>query len=227
MESSSRTLRLPRAVRSAALAAIGGTQGRAREGRSDMLGELAWMSWAGTVWRLAGPSGAVYVKRAADLAGERDRLAWLRGRLPVPDLVGFFHVAGDDWLMTRELPGMPLHDPSVGWPPARVAGILGEILRGIHGVDATGCPFGVPRRGHVLVHGDFCLPNVLVKDGALSGLVDVGGAGLGDPRKDLAAGVWTLRYNFGPAHAREFLDAYGAPSMTDEEIERLRRSYGR
>ncbi|MHB8613064.1 MAG: phosphotransferase [Candidatus Dormibacteraceae bacterium] len=218
MESSSRTLRLPRAVRSAALAAIGGTQ---------VARELAWMSWAGTVWRLAGQSGAVYVKRAADLRGERDRLDWLHGRLPVPELVGFFHAAGDDWLVTRELPGVPLHDPSVGWPPARVAHTLGETLRTIHATDGTGCPFGVLKRGHVLVHGDFCLPNVLVKDGALSGLVDVGGAGLGDPRVDLAAGVWTLQYNFGPAHAREFLDAYGAPPMTDQEIERLRREYGR
>src|SRR5256885_2865086 len=47
--------------------------------------EFAWMSWAGTVWRLTGDAGVViYVKRAADLAGERDRLGWLAGRWPVP-----------------------------------------------------------------------------------------------------------------------------------------------
>ena len=109
MESSSTSLRLPRRVRAAALAAIGGTQ---------LEGELAWMSWVGTVWRLAGKSGAVYVKRAANLEGERDRLVWLHGRLPVPELVGFFHAAGDDWLMTRELKGVPLYHPSVGWPGA-------------------------------------------------------------------------------------------------------------
>jgi kanamycin kinase len=205
-------------VRAAALAAIGGTQ---------IEGELAWMSWVGTVWRLAGKSGAVYVKRAANLEGERDRLVWLHGRLPVPELVGFFHAAGDDWLMTRELKGVPLYHPSVGWPPSRVARVFGEILRSIHASDATGCPFGVARRGHVLVHGDYCLPNVLVSEGELSALVDVGAARLGDPRQDLAAGVWTLQYNFGPGHAREFLDAYGAPPMTDQEIERLRRRYGR
>ena len=218
MESSSATLRLPRRVRAAALAAIGGTQVEA---------ELAWMSWAGTVWRLAGEGAAVYVKRAATLAGERDRLEWLLGRLPVPALVGFFHAAGDDWLVTREVPGVPLHHPSVGWPPSRVARLLGEILRTIHATDATGCPFGTGRRGHVLVHGDYCLPNVLVTDGALTGIIDVGQTGIGDPRQDLAAGVWSLHYNFGPGHGREFLDAYGAPPMTDQEIERLRRKYGR
>jgi len=104
---------------------------------------------------------------------------------------------------------------------------LGEILRDIHAVDATGCPFGVPGKGHVLIHGDYCLPNVLVEDGRLSALIDLGGAGLGNPEDDLAAGVWTLQYNFGPGLAREFLDAYGWPPMSDRAIERLRRKYGR
>jgi kanamycin kinase len=218
MESTSSTLRLPLKVRAAANAVLGVKQ---------LQGELAWMSWAGTVWRLAGDSGAVYVKRAADLAGERDRLEWLQGRLPVPEVIGFFRSAGDDWLMTRELPGVPLYHRSVAWTPSHVARVFGEILHGIHATDATGCPFGVAKRGNVLIHGDYCLPNVLVAGGALSGLIDVGQTGLGDPRKDLAAGVWTLQYNFGPGHAREFLDAYGAPPMTDQEIERLRRKYGR
>ena len=116
---------------------------------------------------------------------------------------------------------------SVGWPPGRVAATFGAVLREVHGCEAADCPFGVRKRGHVLIHGDFCLPNVLFEAGKLSGLIDVGGAGLGDPRDDLAAGVWTLDYNFGPGYAREFLDAYGWPAMTDAEIERLRRRYGR
>ena len=218
MESASATLRLPRRVRAAALAAIGGAQ---------LEGELAWMSWAGTVWRLAGEEGVVYVKRAAELAGERDRLEWLQGRLPVPEVIGFFQAAGDDWLLTREVAGVPLYHRSVALPPSRAARVLGEILRTIHATEAADCPFGTRKRGNVLVHGDYCLPNVLVTDGKLTGLIDVGQTGMGDPRQDLAAGVWTLQYNFGPGQGREFLDAYGAPPMTDQEIERLRRKYGR
>jgi len=183
------------------------------------------MSWAGTVWRLEGGDGAVYVKRAAALAGERDRTAWLFGRLPVPEVIGLFHAYGDDWLLTRALPGVPLSNKSIGWEPALLARRFGEILRDIHALDATGCPFGEPGPGRVLIHGDYCLPNVLVDGDRLSGLVDVGRSGLGDPRTDLAAGVWTLQYNFGPGHAREFLEAYGAPPMTDHAIERLRRKY--
>jgi aminoglycoside phosphotransferase len=37
----------------------------------------------------------VYVKRAADLKGERDRIAWLAGRLPVAEVIGFVHADGD------------------------------------------------------------------------------------------------------------------------------------
>ena len=211
-------MRLPTNVRAAALVAVGGTR---------LQKELAWMSWAGTVWRLEGQLGVVYVKRARDLEDERDRTVWMAGRLPAPEVLGLFHAFGDDWLLTRAVAGVPLHDPSLGWEPSLVARRLGEILRDIHAVDASGCPFGRPGKGNVLIHGDYCLPNVLVQDGRLSGLIDLGGAGLGDPQDDLAAGVWTLQYNYGAGHAREFLDAYGWPPMSDKSIERLRRRYGR
>ncbi|HEV3103244.1 MAG TPA: phosphotransferase [Candidatus Dormibacteraeota bacterium] len=212
------TMRLPPAVRAAALAALGGARFQA---------ELAWMSWAGTVWRLDGASDSVYVKRAGHLENERERTAWLAGRLPVPEVLGLFHGFGDDWLLTRAIRGVPLSDRSLGWEPERVARFLGEVLRDIHAVDAAGCPFGEPGKGHVLIHGDYCLPNVLVEDGRLSALIDLGGAGLGNPEDDLAAGVWTLQYNFGPGLARDFLDAYGWPPMSDRAIERLRRRYAR
>jgi aminoglycoside phosphotransferase len=176
-------LRLPAEVRSAAEAALG---------TKRFQSEFAWLSWAGTVWRLAGAAGAVYVKRAADLTGERDRMVWLTGRLPVPEVVGFVHAMADDWLLTLELHGVHLYHASLGWEPGRVARRLGEILGEIHSTDASGCPFGEAAPGNVLIHGDYCLPNVLVDDGRMTGLVDVGRAGLGDPRDDLAAGVWSL-----------------------------------
>ncbi len=185
------------------------------------------MSWSGTVWRLTSHGRSIYAKRAADLAGERDRLAWLEGRWPVPAVVGYFRDADDDWLITHALRGVPMYHASVGWDAVRVAQKLGGILRTLHAADATGCSFGVKRPGHVLIHGDYCLPNVLVHDGELSAVVDVGQAGLGNPEEDLAAGVWTLQYNYGKGFARAFLDAYGWPPMTDQAIEKLRRKYAR
>lgn len=218
MKESSTGLSLPPAVRAAALDALG---------TSELRHELAWMSWAGTVWRLEAESRSVYVKRAADLAGERDRLQWLDSRWPVPKPIGLYRAFGDDWLLTHAVVGVPLSDKSIAWSAARMAAFMGETLRNLHAVDATGCPFGEARPGHVLMHGDYCMPNVLVHADQLSAVVDVGQSGWGDPSIDLAAGVWTLQYNFGPGHAREFLDAYGAARMTDAAIERLRRKYAR
>ena len=204
-----------------------------RAATEDILGhdgireEFAWMSWAGTVWKLTGERGTLFIKRAAHLEGERARLVWLDGRWPVPRMAGFFHELGDDWLLTHPVPGVPMSEKSLGWEPDRVAVTLGAILRRLHATDAVGCPFGVAKPANVLVHGDYCLPNVLVEDGKLSGLVDVGLSGLGNPETDLAAGLWTLNYNYGPGFARPFLDAYGWPPMSDASIEKLRRKYSR
>ena len=211
-------LQLPAEVRSAARAALGAT-------RFD--GEFAWLSWGRTVWRLTAGSSVVYVKRAAALSAERDRLVWLSGRLPVPELVGFYQAEGDEWLLTREVPGVPLYHPSIGWEPKRIAARFGEILREIHSINATACPFGENGPGRVFIHGDYCLPNVLVVDGRLTGLVDVGRSGLGDPNDDLAAGLWTLHYNFGHEYGGHFLGSYGAEPMSERHMERLRRRYGK
>ena len=209
---------LPASVRAAVEAELGGVA--AEE-------QFAWMSWAGTVWRLGAGGRSVYIKRAADLAAERDRLSWLQERWPVPEAIGLFHEMGDDWLVTREVRGVPIHLASQGREPASVAATLGAILRGLHATRADDCPFGIRKPGNVLIHGDYCLPNVLVEDGELSALVDVGLSGLGNPETDLAAGVWTLQYNYGPGQARAFLDAYGWPPMSDQAIEKLRRKYAR
>src|SRR5438046_7559153 len=69
---------LPAAVREAAMSTLGA---------SPVTEELAWMSWAGTVWRLTAGDRSVYVKRADTLSGERDRLVWLEGRWPVPEVI--------------------------------------------------------------------------------------------------------------------------------------------
>src|SRR5260370_1089434 len=87
---SSLPIKLPPAVRAAATAAVGG--GRLHK-------EFAWMSWAGTVWRLEGESCTVYVKRAGHLQDEYVRTKWLAGRLPVPEVVGPFHGLARQWLL--------------------------------------------------------------------------------------------------------------------------------
>lgn len=47
----------------------------------------------------------------------------------------------------------------------------------------------------VLSHGDFCLPNVFIKDGKLSGLIDLGNTGSGDKWMDIALCYRSLKHN--------------------------------
>lgn len=65
------------------------------------------------------------------------------------------------------------------------------------------------REDLVVCHGDYCLPNVLISDGLVSGYLDIGGAGVADRWWDLAIATWSVTWNLGPGWEDAFLDAYG------------------
>lgn len=70
----------------------------------------------------------------------------------------------------------------------------------------------------VLLHGDYCLPNIILNNWKLSGFIDVGRGGVGDRHIDLFWGAWTLWFNLKTNKYRErFLDAYGR-DKADESI---------
>ncbi|MCR5062423.1 MAG: aminoglycoside 3'-phosphotransferase [Treponema sp.] len=52
-----------------------------------------------------------------------------------------------------------------------------------------------PEREPVLSHGDFCLPNVLIDDGKLGGLIDFGDTGVNDKWLDIALCYRSLKHN--------------------------------
>jgi len=57
----------------------------------------------------------------------------------------------------------------------------------------------------VWIHGDLLRPNLLVRDGRLSAVIDFGSAGVGDPAADLVA-AWAVFTPPGRARFREALD---------------------
>ena len=70
-----------------------------------------------------------------------------------------------------------------------------------------------------LLHGDFCLPNVILHHGKFSGLIDVDGGGVGDRHIDLFWGIWSLAYNLKTkAYTDRFLDAYGRDKIEPERL---------
>ena len=69
-----------------------------------------------------------------------------------------------------------------------------------------------------LLHGDYCLPNILLRDWQLSGFIDLGAGGIGDRHIDLFWGVWSLFFNLKTdAWGERFLDVYGRDRI-DKDI---------
>jgi kanamycin kinase len=70
----------------------------------------------------------------------------------------------------------------------------------------------VPETDDVVVcHGDYCVPNILLRGTEVVGFVDLGELGVADRWWDLAVATWSLTWNFGPGYEDRFLESYGVP----------------
>lgn len=68
-----------------------------------------------------------------------------------------------------------------------------------------------------LLHGDYCLPNIILNDWRFSGFIDLGNGGVGDRHLDLFWGIWSLWFNLKTDRYRErFLDAYGRELVNED-----------
>jgi len=77
-------------------------------------------------------------------------------------------------------------------------------------------------KNDTLLHGDYCLPNIILDNWQFSGFIDVGRGGIGDRHVDLYWGVWTLQFNLKTDIWRErFLDAYGRDRIDQELLDTI------
>ncbi len=74
-------------------------------------------------------------------------------------------------------------------------------------------------KNEVLIHGDYCLPNIMLDNWRFSKFIDVGNGGVGDRHIDLFWATWTLWFNL---HTNEyydrFLDAYGRDKVDNDKL---------
>ena len=77
--------------------------------------------------------------------------------------------------------------------------------------------YGLYLKNDTLLHGDYCLPNILLDDWKFTGFIDVDNGGVGDRHLDLFWGAWSLGFNLKTdAWRSRFLDAYGRDQIEPE-----------
>lgn len=71
----------------------------------------------------------------------------------------------------------------------------------------------------VLLHGDYCLPNIILNNWEFSGYIDLDCSGIGDRHMDVLWGIWTLNYNLGTTrYTDRFMDVYGRDRIETEKL---------
>jgi kanamycin kinase len=74
-------------------------------------------------------------------------------------------------------------------------------------------------KNDTLLHGDYCLPNIMLDNWRFSGFIDVDQGGIGDKHMDLFWGIWSLGFNLKTdAYRDRFLDAYGRDAVEEEML---------
>jgi len=73
-------------------------------------------------------------------------------------------------------------------------------------------------RDLVFTHGDFALPNILLKDLALAGVIDWGIAGVADRHRDFMCVEKSISRNCGPEWVGAFYETYGYINVDPERI---------
>lgn len=75
-------------------------------------------------------------------------------------------------------------------------------------------------RTDTLLHGDYCLPNVMLENWRFSGLIDLCHAGVGDRHIDIYWAIWSLNYNIREEKlADRFMDVYGREKIDPAALE--------
>ena len=167
--------------------------------------------------------GGMYIKTApvGTLKAEADMNAFFHSKNMGPEVLSYLSLDAD-WMVTRAVPGEDCIHPKHLENPKRLSETLGILLRQLHSTDHTGCPITLPhpeKDDPVLIHGDYCLPNVMLDNWQFSGFIDVGCGGIGDRHIDLYWGCWSIQYNLKDSRwCSRFLDAYGRQDVDPEKL---------
>ena len=206
------------------------------------------------VYKATGDGERLFLKiqENGSLIQEYSILKWIDGRISTPRPIKYVKEGATEYLVTSQVQGTPVYLIPDDDRELHVK-LMAQTLQEIHAILGEGCPYVMssdirlelarklnPNKMKeidklaralkpleeklVFTHGDYCLPNILVHEGDLGGVIDWDCGGLAHPYVDFVMCSWSLSYNYGAEEAREiwfplFLEEYGV--TIDREIFRL------
>jgi kanamycin kinase len=168
------------------------------------------------------------------LKRECEMTTFLHQHRVAPNVIAYDSDSDRDYLLAEAVRGEDGTARGHIENPGKLAAVFGESLSMLHALPIEGCPYegrtaellraaeisgadldvfadsAYSPVDSVVIHGDYCLPNIVMDNFAFMGFIDLGCGGVGDKHYDIYWGIWTLRYNLKTdAYKEVFLDAYG------------------
>ena len=138
-----------------------------------------------------------------------------------------------DYLVTKEAKGEDAIASQHLENPEKLCKVLAEAMKYLHSRPIENVPVSLcmdiyakgenadKLKQDTFIHGDFCLPNIILDNWKFSTFIDVGLAGVGDKHIDLYWVLWSLNYNLGTDKYTDcFLEHYGKENV-DMELLKL------
>jgi kanamycin kinase/aminoglycoside 3'-phosphotransferase-3 len=72
-----------------------------------------------------------------------------------------------------------------------------------------------PEEELVFSHGDYCLPNIMIKDNKINGFIDLGRSGIADKYQDIALCYRSLKHNFDGSYGGKVYEDFDALMLFD------------
>ncbi len=114
--------------------------------------------------------------------------------------------------------------------PERLCTVLADAMKFLHSRPISDFPVspcmdlydsspnGILMKRDTLIHGDLCLPNIILDNWKFSSFIDVGLAGVGDKHIDIYWMLWSLNHNLKTdKYTDYFLELYGKDNL-DKDI---------
>jgi kanamycin kinase len=183
------------------------------------------------------------ISKKGSLERESRMTDFLHSHKVAPKIIAYESDCDNDYLLSEAVPGEDGTSEVYLESPDKLAGVFGEYLRMLHSLPVEGCPYTnrttemideqngneisphiinelkLFAEDNVIIHGDYCLPNIIMDNFSFQGFIDLGHGGVGERHYDIYWGIWTLHYNLKTNKYKDtFLDAYGRKDIDHDRL---------